>query len=136
MRDIKAIFRQKWKQMCDNECALRYMPIFHKCDLHGRYTRTTTEWCGVITGNLLDHWLHVTYICLSRPVGYNVHLHCMLSIQLMLQCSGNVVTISVPTSSQRRSPMLWQRSFVDTFKHTSNIVWTSKQCCANVVSML
>ena len=31
---------------------------------------------------------------------------------------------------------LWQHSNVDTVKHPSNIMWTSKQCCVNVVPTL
>ena len=34
------------------------------------------------------------------------------------------------------SPILWQRSFVYTFKHPSNVVWTSRQHCVNVVVTL
>ncbi len=33
-------------------------------------------------------------------------------------------------------PTLWQRSNVDTFKCPSNVVWTSRQCCMNIVLML
>ena len=59
------------------------------------------------------------------------HSHSANAPTLWQQChnvGGNVVSTLVPT--------LWQYSFVDTFKHPSNTVWTSKQHCVNIVPVL
>ncbi len=54
----------------------------------------------------------------------------------MVQHCGTIVTMLVPMLSQRRSTKLWQRLFVDAFKHPSNILWTSRQHCVNIAAML
>ncbi len=55
--------------------------------------------------------------------------------QLTLRCCGNVVNVDSNIVGTL-APTLWQHSLVDTFKCLSNILWTCRQRCVNIVPML